>query len=136
MIYVLVDDGYYNDTSDKITAVSTSLEKILSYLSFDKMSSFTRMTDCEILIYEDGRENYIHEMAVSTTMDKSLIHYPSDLLRESKEYENIVSIVGAWCKDISNQLQEIKKAEEVKRKNEKEQRELELYERLKKKYEN
>lgn len=126
-----VCESYLEDCFD---VVSTDIQKILDYLSLDKMS-YIKMTDYSIIIKIDGEQDYYEELPVYSTMYQKFIDYPPTKLLEYKsEYDDMVEKVTNWCKDISNKLEEERKRNEETKRLKKEHAERALYEKLKKQY--
>lgn len=135
-IYILGNCDYKcgDYMEDIVELSSTDIQKILDYLSLDRMS-YTTITDYSILVKIDGEKNYYEELRVNESMYKRLIEYPSTkLLEYESEYEDMKNKVAKWCEDFSHKLEEERKHNAEVERLKKERSERAMYEKLRAKY--
>lgn len=129
------DSDYTGYLEDRIEMVSTDIQKILDYLSLDKMS-YTTITRYSIIIKIDGEADFYDEFTVKKDMHEHLLLYPPKELQEQEvEFADIKCKVTQWCRDISIRLEKERISREEARRVAEELEERALYEKLKEKYE-
>lgn len=135
-IYILTKNEYYDycEADDVIYIASIDIQKILDYLSLDRMS-YEKMTECEILIKPDGSEDY-ETISVDKEINKNLIRYTPKLLLKNKDVlQELIKKTSIWSKNLIEELEEQKRKQEEDKARKQEIRERALYEKLKAKYE-
>lgn len=135
LIFVLGESSIYeNDLEDCFDIVSTDIQKILDYLSLDRMS-YMKMTDYSIIIKIDGEDNYYEYLPVCKTMFDKFVNYPPTRLLEYKsEYDDMMKKIAKWCEEITIKIEKEKKRNEEAERLKKEHAERAMYEKLKRKY--
>lgn len=134
-IYILAHDcEYKEDLEDMICVVSTDFQKVLDYLTVDRV---TYLNDYEIFICKDGNIDESGSIYLNTDINNYLRKYPPAILWENKDVLNeLISMTDIWCKSIKAQLEEKKRKQEEEKRKKQEDKDRALYEKLKAKFEN
>lgn len=134
-IYILAHDcEYKEDLEDMVCVVSTDFQKVLDYLTVDRV---TYLSDYEIFICKDGNIDESGSIYLNTDINNYLRKYPPAILWENKEVLNeLISMTDVWCKNIKVQLEEKKCKQEEEKKKKQEDKDRALYEKLKARFEN
>lgn len=137
MIYILGKHWLgENDELDEIIEIaSTDIQDILDYLNLDYMKYY-HMTDMTILIKPNAIHNHF-VLRVNKDMIDSLEKYPSPILLDNEdEYEDIKKKVSEWCFKINQTIEIQKRLEKEEQQRKTEERERQMYEKLRAKYGN
>lgn len=132
-IYILAKDcncaEYIEDT---ILIATTNIQKILDYLTVDKM----RYANYELLICEDGEQEENHSLYVNTNMSYNLEKYTPAILWTNKNILNeLISKIKKWEDEIKKEREEQRRKEEEEKSRKQEEKDRALYEKLKAKFE-
>lgn len=133
-IYILAQDCEYKENlEDMVCVVSTDFQKILNYLTIDRV---TYLNDYEILICKDGDIDESDSIYLNTDINNYLRKYTPTILLEDKEILNeLISMTDVWCTNIKLQLEEKKRKEKEEKDRKQEEKDRALYEKLKAKFE-
>ena len=82
-IYILAHDcEYKEDLEDMVCVVSTDFQKVLDYLTVDRV---TYLNDYEIFICKDGNIDESGSIYLNTDINNYLRKYPPAILWENKD---------------------------------------------------
>ena len=133
LIYILAHDSSYKEyIEDMICIATTDFQKILDYLTFDRLYR----NNYELFFCKDGDIEDGYSIYAKTNMGNQLREYPPAILWENKKVLNeLVEKIDIWSANIESQLEEKRRKEKEEKDKEQEEKDRALYEKLKAKFE-